>query len=175
MTETDLFGFDAVGECIDFTDLFPDAFENKNGYGMLRATRGKLGGQAHVNIWEANNGRRPAGMVVMHLCNNRRCCNIDHLMLGTHAQNNYHAIDCGRLPGLDRYQRQKRHHQILFGVPDWIIANQFGQTAQSVEMYRNYHRIPRRKLLGKLTPRPFRLPHGKNRYGTELCTTMELF
>ena len=41
----------------------------------------------HRWVWEQINGPIPAGMEVMHLCDNRRCFRYDHLRLGTHAEN----------------------------------------------------------------------------------------
>jgi hypothetical protein len=50
------------------------------GYGQLR-----IG--VHRLAWELANGPIPEGMQVLHRCDNPRCCNPDHLMLGTQAEN----------------------------------------------------------------------------------------
>jgi HNH endonuclease len=58
----------------------------KDGYGCLR-----LGGKlhfAHRLAWEARHGPIPEGLVLRHRCNVRRCCNADHLVPGTRAENN---------------------------------------------------------------------------------------
>ena len=58
----------------------------KDGYGCLR-----LGGKlhfAHRLAWQAKHGPIPDGLVLRHRCNVRRCCNPDHLVPGTRAENN---------------------------------------------------------------------------------------
>jgi HNH endonuclease len=37
--------------------------------------------------WELTNGSIPEGMHVLHRCDNPRCCNPDHLFLGTQPEN----------------------------------------------------------------------------------------
>lgn len=41
----------------------------------------------HKAMWMIWNGPVPEGMMVLHTCDNRRCCRPDHLYLGTHQDN----------------------------------------------------------------------------------------
>ena len=70
---------------------------NRDGYGQLRV--GEFGMlQAHQIAYLLHHGDIPAGRVVMHAtCDNPRCCNPDHLVLGTQRQNMRDASSKGRL------------------------------------------------------------------------------
>lgn len=48
--------------------------------------------------WIANRGPIPAGMVVRHKCDNPPCVNLDHLELGTNAENMRDKAIRGRAP-----------------------------------------------------------------------------
>ena len=64
------------------------------GYGEF-----SYGGQnfrAHRVSWEFVYGRLPRGAHVMHLCDNRPCCNPEHLALGTHTDNMWDMQAKGR-------------------------------------------------------------------------------
>ena len=56
------------------------------GYGHVRV--GPKIMKAHRLVHEEAHGPIPHGMVIMHLCDNRRCCNLAHLSIGWPSDNN---------------------------------------------------------------------------------------
>ena len=63
---------------------------DSRGYGHLAV--GKKNARAHRVAFELEHGPIPKGgghhgTVVMHICDNKLCCNPAHLSLGTHADN----------------------------------------------------------------------------------------
>jgi hypothetical protein len=67
-----------------------------NGYGELRFNKKLL--KAHRAAWIVANGDIPAGLCVLHRCDNRLCINQHHLFLGTNADNTADMVKKGRHP-----------------------------------------------------------------------------
>lgn len=65
---------------------------NAGGYGITttgsRTDGSRRGVLAHRLAWEKANGPIPEGLCVLHRCDLRRCINVEHLWLGTCADNN---------------------------------------------------------------------------------------
>lgn len=55
----------------------------------------------HRRMWIRKNGPIPAGLFVLHKCDNNRCCNEEHLFLGTQAENIADAVAKGRMRGMN--------------------------------------------------------------------------
>jgi hypothetical protein len=60
----------------------------------------------HRFVWEQEHGPVPAGVMVLHRCDNRRCVRPDHLFLGTGADNMQDMVSKQRASG----QRRGQHH-----------------------------------------------------------------
>jgi hypothetical protein len=65
-----------------------------NGYGAFKS-QGKQY-HAHRLVWELTRGKIPSGLLVCHKCDNPRCCNPEHLFLGTVSDNAKDAVAKGR-------------------------------------------------------------------------------
>lgn len=77
--------------------LIPPQKPFKTGY-VIVARNGKYVA-LHRWAWEHAYGPIPEGLVINHLCNNRKCFNIKHLELVTVKENISYAAKQGRLRG----------------------------------------------------------------------------
>ena len=55
------------------------------GYGQF--TRNKKYWTTHTFVYTQIYGEIPKGSVIRHICHNRKCCNPNHLIIGTHKDN----------------------------------------------------------------------------------------
>lgn len=102
-------------DCLMVNKLSPTLFERKcevdegtgcwiwrssfqsSGYGQVRISGGSF--TAHRASWIAHRGAIPDGLQVLHKCDDRRCCNPEHLFLGTQGDNIRDAVSKGRMTG----------------------------------------------------------------------------
>ena len=68
---------------------------DKQGYGQFTLGVGKHV-RAHRYAWMIANGDIPAGILVLHKCDNTRCVNHEHLFVGSHSDNAKDMVAKGR-------------------------------------------------------------------------------
>lgn len=74
------------------------AARNSGGYGWFRFGPSRTSTGAHRVAYELVNGPIPAGLGVLHRCDNPPCCNPAHLFLGTNQDNVTDKVNKGRHP-----------------------------------------------------------------------------
>jgi hypothetical protein len=88
--------------CWEWTGSMMDGGYGQFFYGSIQGK--ERNGKAHKAAWVLLKGPVPEGMLVLHKCHNRRCCNPDHLYLGTHMDNMKDRDEAGRTSrGAHRY------------------------------------------------------------------------
>lgn len=96
---------------------------NKAGYGKtMHHGKAVL---VHRMSWMLHKGPIPDGLNALHKCDNRKCCNPDHLFLGTHQDNSNDAKSKGRLPGPKSFTHCKKGH--LFTLETSMFNNRTGR------------------------------------------------
>lgn len=80
--------------------------------------RGRFEG-AHRMAWIIHRGSIPAGLCVLHQCDNASCCNPSHLSLGTMAENNRQISDRGRAATGERHGTHTHPECIKRGDRHW--------------------------------------------------------
>lgn len=77
------------------------------GYGLFHEGRKNI--RAHRYSWELANGPIPDDLIVCHKCDNPPCVNLDHLFLGTDADNVKDKMDKGRGPDMKEVSKYRRN------------------------------------------------------------------
>jgi hypothetical protein len=86
--------------------------KNNKGYGVIGFSENKKSRPQFVHrvVAKIAYGPIPAGMIVCHHCDVRRCCNPAHLYIGTHADNSRDAVQRGRLVNVMCMQNTAKTH-----------------------------------------------------------------
>ena len=102
------------------------------GYGTLQYQKKQH--RAHRLAYELKHGAIPHGMHVCHTCDNPKCCNTDHLFLGTAQDNTNDMINKQRHAIGEKNSRAKLTKQ------DVITIRSSDKTALELSRLYNVHR-----------------------------------
>jgi hypothetical protein len=128
-------------------------YRGRDGYGCISA--GGAGGRsllAHRVAWTIHNGPIPEGLNVLHKCDQPRCVRVDHLFLGTQADNMRDCAAKGRTVRGERSQHAKLsadhvreiRRRCTTGESQSAIASMFGvhyETVRQIVHRRNWSHI----------------------------------
>lgn len=110
-----------------------------DGYGVIEV--GGLRSYAHRFSFEKFKGQIPAGLSVLHRCDNPPCCNPDHLFAGTKTDNMRDASVKGRLRSRERNPTAKltaasvtviRERYLRGGVSRQTLGDEYGVSAAAI-------------------------------------------
>jgi len=115
-----------------------------SGYGAIYVGNGKCR-SAHVVSYEITKGNIPKGMIVCHTCDNKICCNPDHLFLGTHQDNKDDEIAKGRHIRGERQGNHKLTESNVHVVREMIergytlasIGRKFNVTSEAIRLIKS--------------------------------------
>lgn len=112
--------------CLEWT-----GFRQPNGYGQIGTGEGKRSRVVHRVAWELVNGPVPDGMELLHACDNRACCDLNHLSVGTRADNMRDMVSKGR----ERPKRGTSHPHARLSDDDVRLIRlrrDLGETCKSI-------------------------------------------
>lgn len=92
------------------------------GYGRIMVRRKKW--QAHRLLWTVVNGMIPAGLFVLHKCDNASCVRPDHLFLGTQKENLHDMSNKGRSLRGERNVKAKLSEQQIIEIRKRYFAGE---------------------------------------------------
>ncbi len=78
------------GECLEWTRCL-----NTDGYPRI-SWKGSSNGKVHRIVYELATGIDPVGRVVRHTCDNPKCINPNHLLIGSEVDNVKDRVERGR-------------------------------------------------------------------------------
>lgn len=118
----------------------------KNNYGYGHVTINRKVRKAHRVAWEEENGPVPEGLCVLHDCpagDNPACINVDHLWLGTNADNvadrerkgRHHSGRCER-HGLAKINNEQALAIFRDPRPSRLVGIEYGLSGSSVRALR---------------------------------------
>lgn len=97
----------------------------------------------HRYVYEKEFGEIPKGLVVRHICDNPNCINIEHLVLGTHADNVADRVERGRsAKGVNNGRSKLTEEQARFikyndGLNNSELSRMFGVDRKVIRNIKN--------------------------------------
>lgn len=105
----------------------------KSGYGVASVNRKYI--RAHRLAYLAFIGEIPFGKLVCHKCDNTKCCNPDHLFLGTNYENTQDMIKKGRRKIGHKFPRKHSNKTIKKCFDLWKSGNSIIEISKKTKVH----------------------------------------
>lgn len=105
-----------VGPC---EIVYNPSWRDRNGYAQVMRRGGRKNTRhrkAHRFVWELYRGPIPEGMFVLHACDTPACVALDHLRLGTVADNNRDRVERGRSVAGERHHNSRLTDELVIEI-----------------------------------------------------------
>jgi len=93
---------------------------NNIGYGMIKDIEHGGMRTTHRVSYEVSKGRIPKNQCVLHTCDNRKCCNPDHLFVGSYKDKTMDMMNKGRSNYFGENASEKCKHCDMYTAPGLI-------------------------------------------------------
>jgi predicted XRE-type DNA-binding protein len=121
--------------CLEWTGKI-----DKDGYGRRGSRYGQK--RSHRHAYELAYGLIPDGKIVRHKCDNPKCCEPTHLLIGDHSDNIADKVSRKRVAKGEKGGRAKLTNEMVLeirrlysqGVRQTEIANRFPVTQSSISL-----------------------------------------
>lgn len=121
----------------------------RQGYGALKAGRSIV--SCHRLSYVMHYGEPEECMLICHTCDNRLCCNPNHLVAGSPRQNVVDAIDRKRMVAYKGDQHPQARYSDEFVRAVWYIRQMTGWGASRIEKQLQMKRGSLRKIIERRT------------------------
>lgn len=108
--------------------------KDRHGYGCFKINKKNI--LEHRYIWEQSYGIIPKNMCVLHHCDNPACINIEHLFLGTHADNVADKVSKNRQAKGDNHGRSKLNEKTVIEILCKIQNKEFNSIVEIAKKYK---------------------------------------
>lgn len=107
------------------------------GHGRFTLGKGTVWILSHVYAWTQARGPVPEGLFVLHHCDNPPCCDVEHLFLGTKADNTADMMAKGRDYWSQRSHCKNGHD---FSIHGRMATRSNGKSYRRCQACRALHR-----------------------------------
>lgn len=102
---------------------------DRDGYGRFHLENGPIGAHVYAWLWSRKMDRVPDGKIIMHLCDNRCCCNPHHIICGTQLENMQDKTAKGRLVPPHKSANPSLYSGELWLIRKLLASKRFSQAA----------------------------------------------
>lgn len=105
--------------------MWKGAVYAKTGYGHFNTNKKDF--TTHRFSWLIHKGDIPEGLLVLHICDVRACCNPEHLYIGNHKDNVRDAVERKRLrpPKWEKHRDAKLNRISVIAIRDLYKSGQW--------------------------------------------------